>query len=299
MNEVQRIGIPRSIFHYEYRGIFQRFFECLGFDVVLSLPTNRTVFQLGKEKIIDELCFPLKVYAGHVLSLAAAGVRPIFIPVITGSDNDRSFLCHYQIHMQDIVRNLQLVPEEEVLTGVFNFDRNGFLEDGFYQVGRDLGVGPERVNRALAAVRRSEAMTNHPGNPPSDVAIGLLGREYLTQDGWASMDVAQILSARRVIILTERDFQDLNFYPDDVPAHFTMSARTLDIARRMNLREDIAGIIFLLPFNCGPDSDIAHQLVAEASKPFLTLVIDELASREGLTTRLEAFMDLLQLETTA
>jgi predicted nucleotide-binding protein (sugar kinase/HSP70/actin superfamily) len=63
----------------------------------------------------------------------------------------------------------------------------------------------------------------------------------------------------------------------------------------MNTRPDIDGLIFQIPFNCGPDGDIAGQLIAEARKPFLTLIIDELTGQEGLLTRLEAFLDFLSV----
>jgi predicted nucleotide-binding protein (sugar kinase/HSP70/actin superfamily) len=52
-------------------------------------------------------------------------------------------------------------------------------------------------------------------------------------------------------------------------------------------------MIFLLPFNCGPDGDIARHMAQTTCTPMMTLVLDELQSDGGMLTRLEAFVDLL------
>jgi predicted nucleotide-binding protein (sugar kinase/HSP70/actin superfamily) len=296
MDNIQQVGIPRSIFHYEMGGIFQRFFENLGVKVILSPETNRSIFLQGKQKMIDEFCFPLKVYAGHVLALAQTGIYPIFIPVIVGSANNRSFLCHYQIRLSDMVRNLGLVDERHLLTGVFRFDSEGLLDGGFLQVGRALGFTGRIIAKALASARNSTIKDNDISLVNGRVTIGLLGRSYVVCDPWASMDLAGKLRALGCNVILEDDLPRDHFCPENLELHFALSARTLWAAREMNARPDINGVIFQIPFNCGPDGDITSQLIAEATKPFLTLVIDELTGQEGLLTRMEAFLDVLSSE---
>ncbi len=293
MSKFKQIGIPRSIFHYETRGIFQRFFENLEVKVILSPETNRSIFVQGKQTMIDEFCFPLKVYAGHVLSLAQAGIYPIFIPVIVGSTNNRSFLCHFQIRLSDMVRDLGLVNEENLLIAVFKFNQNGFLDDGFYEVGRRLGCADVVIANALAAARYLPIRKMDSIPVKGIRTIGLLGRSYVTYDAWASMDLVEKLHALGCNVIREDDLQISKFYPEGLELHFTLSARTLYAARLMNTRPDIDGLIFQIPFNCGPDGDIAGQLIAEATKPFLMLVVDELTGQEGMMTRLEAFLDMV------
>ncbi len=293
MNKFQQIGIPRSIFHYEMGGIFQRFFENLEVKVILSPETNRSIFVQGKQTMIDEFCFPLKVYAGHVLSLNQAGIYPIFIPIIVGSANNRSFLCHFQIRLSDMVRDLGLVDEANLLTGVFKFNQSGLLDDGFYEVGRRLGCSDVVIANALVGARNPPIkMTDY--IPVKDRrTIGLLGRSYVTYDAWASMDLVEKLHTLGCNVIREDDLQTSKFYPEDLELHFTLSARTLDAARHMSTRPDIDGLIFQIPFNCGPDGDIAGQLISEVTKPFLILVVDELTGQEGMMTRLEAFLDMV------
>jgi predicted nucleotide-binding protein (sugar kinase/HSP70/actin superfamily) len=66
------------------------------------------------------------------------------------------------------------------------------------------------------------------------------------------------------------------------------------LTRAFDRNDRIDGIVFLLPFNCGPDGDVARHLAQTTEKPLLTLVLDELQSSAGLVTRLEAFVDLLR-----
>ncbi len=230
-----------------------------------------------------------------MISLAQAGIYPIFIPVITGSANNRSFLCHYQIRLYDIVRNLGLVAETQILTGVFTFDHHGFLDEGFYEVGRALGRTDGAIADALACTRSATFIESRTIPANGSMTIGLLGRSYVVCDRWASMDLVEKLHALGCNVIREDDLGATQFYPEDQELHFTLSARTFQAARQMNARPDIDGLIFQIPFNCGPDGDIAGELIAEAKKPFLTLVVDELTGQEGLQTRLEAFLDVLSI----
>ena len=61
-------------------------------------------------------------------------------------------------------------------------------------------------------------------------------------------------------------------------------------------RQGFDGLIHLLPFTCMPDA-IAKSILRRISRdmdiPILTFVIDEHTGKAGITTRLEAFVDLL------
>jgi predicted nucleotide-binding protein (sugar kinase/HSP70/actin superfamily) len=56
-------------------------------------------------------------------------------------------------------------------------------------------------------------------------------------------------------------------------------------------------MILLSAFGCGPDSftsDIVGRRARKiGSKPFVRLVFDEHTAREGVVTRLEAFLDMV------
>ena len=65
-----RIGLPRALSYHEYALLWRTFFEALGAEVVASGPTTRTTLQVATTHATADLCFPAKVYVGHLLALA-------------------------------------------------------------------------------------------------------------------------------------------------------------------------------------------------------------------------------------
>ena len=59
---------------------------------------------------------------------------------------------------------------------------------------------------------------------------------------------------------------------------------------------NVKGIIYLTPFNCGPDFLMETYVLKDARKlkPVTTISIDEASGEAGLATRIEAFIDVLK-----
>jgi predicted nucleotide-binding protein (sugar kinase/HSP70/actin superfamily) len=291
-----RIGVPRSILHFEFGGAVERFLQTLGVEVLVSPHTNREIFSAGKRLVIDELCFPIKVFVGHVAHLAAQNVNRIVIPVIVGHENDRMFPCHPRSRLADIVCALGVCSRDRLLTPAFRFDCAGLTEDGFLELGRMLGFPEAASASALTQARRQaspEGCEQRPGGP----TIGVVGRPYVVEDAWMTNQLVERLTSLGCRIMTEGADARIDYAPDGTGLHFALAARTVTLARTFDADPSVDGILFLLPFNCGPDGDIARHLNLTIDTPMLTLVLDELQSSAGLVTRLEAFVDLVSRET--
>ena len=75
------VGIPRVLNMYENYPLWFTFFNELGFRVVLSQRSSRTVYEKGLETIPSEsVCYPRKISHGHLVSLLQRGVKFIFYP---------------------------------------------------------------------------------------------------------------------------------------------------------------------------------------------------------------------------
>lgn len=74
-----KIGIPQALLYYEYFPLWKNFLECLGAEVIISGPTTKEILDLGVRSAISEICFPVKVFYGHVMSLKDR-VDYLFIP---------------------------------------------------------------------------------------------------------------------------------------------------------------------------------------------------------------------------
>ncbi|MCR4736098.1 MAG: 2-hydroxyacyl-CoA dehydratase [Treponema sp.] len=75
------VGIPRVLNMYENYPLWFTFFNELGFRVILSQRSSRTVYEKGLETIPSEsVCYPGKISHGHVESLIQRGIKFIFYP---------------------------------------------------------------------------------------------------------------------------------------------------------------------------------------------------------------------------
>lgn len=65
-----KIGIPLGLNMYEMAFFWHKFFTELGFEVVLSPLSDRSIFIKGQATIpSDTVCFPAKLLHGHVAYL--------------------------------------------------------------------------------------------------------------------------------------------------------------------------------------------------------------------------------------
>ena len=74
-----RIGIPRALFYYYYFPLWQSFFQNLSLEVIPSPKTDKELVDLGVQKTVDEVCFPVKIFFGHTILLASK-VDYLFVP---------------------------------------------------------------------------------------------------------------------------------------------------------------------------------------------------------------------------
>ena len=74
---------------YENYPFWHRFFTELGYEVVLSDPSSKDIFESGMETIPSEsVCYPAKLSHGHMLNLAEKGVTTIFYPSVVYEKNE-------------------------------------------------------------------------------------------------------------------------------------------------------------------------------------------------------------------
>ena len=65
---------------YENYPFWHRFFTEFGFEVVLSDPSSKKIFEIGIETIPSEVvCYPAKLDHGHMMNLIDKGLKRSFI----------------------------------------------------------------------------------------------------------------------------------------------------------------------------------------------------------------------------
>lgn len=318
-----RIGIPRGLFYYQHYPMWSTFFEQLGAEVVVSPPTTRDILMSGCSRLIAETCLPVKVFCGHVLSLADK-CDHVFIPSIRSLE-PKVYNCPKSIGLPDMIR--VAVPECPPIIDpdIDISDGKGNLYQAIYKLGRRFTRNPLKVKKAaetawqvhqefqtqmqsqrLTAPEAISRMFPQLGEEPKDngfnpiITIALIGHPYLLYD--------EYINHRLVPRLREMGANTL--FPEMV-GKGELRAAIYELVERpywtcedeiigagvYYLRGDVDGVISVAPFGCGPDSlmiALLQRYAKRSGKPFMSLTLDEHTAETGLITRLEAFLDMVQ-----
>ncbi|MFW6022715.1 MAG: acyl-CoA dehydratase activase-related protein [Halanaerobiaceae bacterium] len=107
---IPRIGIPGALMYHYYFPLWEKFFEELNLDVVLSPETNKKIMNQGIKLAVDDICLPFKAYYGHVLEIKDR-VDYLFIPRFV-SLGKHDYMCPKFMGLPDMIKaNIDDLPE--------------------------------------------------------------------------------------------------------------------------------------------------------------------------------------------
>lgn len=311
-DDAPTVGMPRATIFYDMYPYWQAFFAELGFRLVLSPVTNRSIINKGCELVAEETCFPIKVAQGHVAALLEKGVDYLFLPCMVNmehasKDATASYNCLYIQSLPwlaDATLQFKNHPVK-VLRPVLHFEWGSkVLMPELRSLGRELGRSGACVNKAAAAASREflslrERLTARGRQvleslPPDTPVLVLVSRPYNGCDSGLNFRIPDKLRDLGALALP------LDFLP--MPEEFGEAMkkmywrngqRILAAARTVRQHPRLHAV-YLTNFGCGPDSFIMKYFSREMQgKPWLALEIDEHSADAGVITRLEAFLDSL------
>jgi len=305
------VGIPRTMFYYDRFPFWCAYFQELGFDVVLSSPTDRKISMAGEELTIAQPCFPVKVAHGHVQDLLEKGVDYVLLPNVVNVEAPESqvdsFLCPWNQTLPFVIRAAPQLEHAQAKylspTVHFRLGRK-HVEKQLAEFARTLGAKPRaNADAVRAAYAAQEAFTDtlleagaqalarlqETGEP----ALVLVGRPYNLYDRSVNCDIPRKLRTlygvnvlpMEVLPLDDEDITDIN------PNMFWSSGRRILAAARLARRYRHLHLVYITNFKCGPDSYIKSFLDEAAGKPSLVLQFDGHGNDAGFITRCEAYLD--------
>ncbi|MFH0787256.1 MAG: acyl-CoA dehydratase activase, partial [Pseudomonadota bacterium] len=309
-----KIGLPRAMFFRELLPFFRTFFTSLGFEVVISSPTNKAIIHQGVESMAAETCLPIKVANGHILDLIQQGVDRVFLPSIVDlkSDNpdyQQGLVCPYAQTLAYTVHSSFNFKDKgiKVIQPVLYFGRGEkALRKGLMTLSSSLGINPFLIPRAmrkgLAAqeafyqklLQRGEEALASLG--PQDIAMMVVSRPYNGFDPGINLNIPKKLRDLGVLAIP------MDFFPLDQKSeteeakhhYWRFGQKILGAAEILRKNPKLYGI-YITNFSCGPDSFILHFFrEVLKGKPYLEIEIDEHSADAGVVTRLEAFLDSLK-----
>ncbi|HET6363810.1 MAG TPA: acyl-CoA dehydratase activase-related protein, partial [Nitrospirota bacterium] len=306
---VLSIGIPRMLYVNDYLPFWQTFFTELGFHVVLSERTNRTLINRGLEATVAETCFPAKVALGHIQDLLDKKVDILFMPSfirfpVFDARKNNAQACPYAQALPYIARASMRFGSTKVVEPVLYLQDDRHFARSMKTLGTALGKGAGVVRRAQRRAWEAQetfhgaveerGTTVLSGIQAGQKALVLIGRNYNTCDPGVSMNLP---SKIRDLGLQAIPMDFLPLHTADMSGLETMywrSGQKIMAAAKIIRKHPGLYPVYITNFGCGPDSFITHFFRQEmGDKPFLQLEIDEHSADAGAITRIEAFMDSL------
>jgi predicted nucleotide-binding protein (sugar kinase/HSP70/actin superfamily) len=322
-----RIGIPRTLWYWTYGPFWEHFFTRLGLKVVTSGRTTACMVNQGVAACVSEACLPIKVFFGHVQSLAER-VDLLFLPRLVCLYEDRVF-CPKFLGLPDLIRHsgLTLPPMLDV-----RLDRRTgrcFLLRTCLEIGRRLEATGARVAAAFIEALRVQAHHRRGllhGELPArmrprgwaaartagtaklseklrELKVALLGYPYLVFDDHLNLGLFRKLSSLGVGTVTAESVPERALRAQNRAFPKRPFWAYSDLIARAGYHflgpgsDEVDGVIHLTAFACGPDAVVDKMLELEAERrrrPFLSLTLDEQSGEAGYVTRLEAFVDMLR-----
>jgi predicted CoA-substrate-specific enzyme activase len=316
------VGIPRVLFFHELYPLWKGFFTELGFQVILSDPTNRHIIRQGVENIVEEPCLPIKLAHGHVLNLLEKKPDYIFMPVQCtmeklSSDSKKSWNCPLTQSLPFLIHSSTRIQETlegknapQLLQPIFHPDRGrSKLKKKLRKTARMVGITSsalieKAIQAGLDAFDAFNSWQRRRGTEilsqlkPDERAIVIVGRAYNTYDEAMTLNIPEKLRDMNILAIP-LDFLPLESLAQEViQAHPNMywkaGQKILGAARMIANDRRLFGL-YVTNFNCGPDSYLLKYFSKETEgKPFLTIEIDEHSADAGIITRCEAFIDTIR-----
>jgi predicted CoA-substrate-specific enzyme activase len=309
------IGIPRALMvFYQQFPFWRTFFEQLGFTVVISKESDKSLVAKSIETITTETCLPVELMHGHVIDLIDKGVDYIFLPFIVNakqkegnktSNSNCPWIQTYPFMIKAALRGK--VDESKLLVPTlhFRYFERALLKEMTEYFNEKFGISKTEIKKAI--YKADEVQTTFEKRltdygkgvlnsiPENCRPVVLLGRPYNSTDQYLNLGLVEKLINQNVmpIPLDMLDLSPYNIFANYRNMYWP-NGQKLIAAAQLVAKNDKLHAVYISNFRCGPDSFIWHYVTEELKgKPFLHLEIDEHSADAGMVTRIEAFLDSL------
>lgn len=292
------IGIPRVLNMYEDYPFWFTFLTELGFKVILSGRSSKSIYEKGIETMPSEsVCYPGKLVHGHIIDLIEKGINIIFYPCLTlerkeidGADNH--YNCPIVTSYPEVIKNnVDLLKERNIkfMNPFLPFDNKARLSKRLLEEFREFGAGKEEVDRACdMAWEEMDSFKKDIRDKGQEIlscikekgikGIILAGRPYHI-DPEINHGIPELINSLGMAVLTEDSVCHLTDVerPLRVVDQWAYHSRLYAAASFAATQENIE-LVQLNSFGCGLDAvttDQVQEILKGHSKIYTVLKIDE------------------------
>lgn len=293
------IGIPRVLNMYEDYPFWFTFFTTLGFRVVISDRSSKSLYKKGIESIASEtVCYPAKMVHGHIQNLIKKGVNVIFYPCITNEKKedysaDNHYNCPVVISYSEVIKN-NVDELRKGITYINPFlslnDKEKLKKRLHDELSRIFkGITKEDINKAVnRATKEQEAfkleIQKEGERALKEIednnikAIVLSGRPYHL-DPEINHGIPELINSLGMAVITEDSICHLAKIerPLRVVDQWVYHSRLYRAASLVKENKNLE-LVQLNSFGCGLDAvttDQVQEILSETSKIYTCIKIDE------------------------
>ena len=308
------IGIPRVLNVYENYPFWAVFFKKLGFRLLLSPKSSRSLYALGMESIPSESeCYPAKLAHGHVQWLIDKGVGVIFHPCVfyehqetPGAQNH--YNCPIVVsYPENLKNNVEDVSDGRVryIRPFIAFTTEKTAADRLVRLcAEEWGIGEGEVRaavheagleqeRAKADIRAEGARVLEWMEQNGRRGIVLAGRPYHI-DPEINHGIPELIASYGLAVLSE-DSLPIDFTPerplranDQWVYHSRLYSAAEYVCRHRALE-----LVQLNSFGCGLDAvttDQVCEILENGGKLYTCLKIDEVNNLGAVRIRIRSLL---------
>lgn len=299
-----KIGIPRALLYYKNEKFWTTFFNEIGIEYIISPETNKEILTKGENVSIDETCLPTKLLLGHIDWLIGK-CDYIFIPRVAYHRGME--MCTKFLAQTDLVSNT--FRERNIKLLFYNVGDSKIYRErkAVIKMGKYLNV--KRSQRKYAYIMAKQAqqyfeMFREQNQErilaeSNKIKILLVAHAYNVDDKYVGEPVINTLKSLGCEPIIAEYLNEVKCINASREVSRTMPwAYNRHLLGAIELLKDkVDGIILLTTFPCGTDSMVNELIVRKyKDKPVITLTVDSQDGTAGMETRLESFVDIINLK---
>lgn len=306
------VGLLRVLNMYENYPFWHTFFTKLGYRVVLSPKSTRTLYEKGIESITSETaCYPAKITHGHLESLIEAGIKFIFYPSVFYEEKEFSkanntLNCPVVAGYSEVLKNnVDSIKENNVRfeNPFLSFDNRKKLESRMAEIFHDI---PKRevkiaVRAAYEEQDRYKLDVIEEGRRALKFiedkrlkGIVLCGRPYHI-DPEINHGISELITSMNLAVISE----DAIAYEADIEGRlrvldqWTYHSRLYRAAQFVGMHKNLE-MVQLNSFGCGIDAittDQVNEVLSGYNKIYTVIKIDEVSNLGAIKIRLRSLLE--------
>jgi len=312
-----KIGIPLVLNMYENIPFWFTFFDTLGYEIVYSNRSSKTIYELGQETIpSDTICYPAKLVHGHIENLLTKEIDFLFYPnipynFIEKDYRDNEYNCPIVAFYPEVIgANMDNINLKTYLDPYVSLNKINYFIKSIYEAMNDkLDFSKKELRHAYKlAIAEYKKYRNDVleegkrsleyGQKHHKNIILLAGRPYHI-DPEINHGIPKLLQSLGIVVISE---DSVNLFANqekvNVLNQWTYHTRLYDAAKFITTIEN-ANLIQLVSFGCGLDAittDEVKSILEKHHKLYTQIKIDEVNNLGTVNIRVRSLLSTMKGE---